>query len=192
MEERILKIEQQLFSLKRDVGQLREVAAELVIGQGQHDLALIQVRNTLDEHAEKLTQLARVTAEILAQFIPLREEIFQNTENVLFLVKSHGELTDKVNRMEEELGEVKRTVFEHTILLKNLRRDVEQIKVDVAGLKTDVTGLKSDVAELKTDVATLKTDVAELKSDVAQIKTDVADLKTGQTQILEAIRNLQR
>lgn len=171
MEERILKIEQQLFSLKRDVGQLREVAAELVIGQGQHDLALIQVRNTLDEHAEKLTQLARVTAEILAQFLPLREEVFKNTENILFLVKSHGELTDKVSRMEEELGEVKRTVFEHTILLKNLRRDVEQIKVDVAELKSDV---------------------AELKSDVAQIRTDVADLKTGQTQILEAIRNLQR
>lgn len=185
MEERILKIEQQLLSLKRDVGQLREVAAELVIGQGQNDLILIQMRNRLDEHEQKLIQLARVSAEILSQFIPLREEIFQNTENVLFLVKSHGELTDKVNRMEEELGEVKRTVFEHTILLKNLRRDVEQIKVDVAELKTDV-------AEIKSDVAVLKSDVAELKTDVAQIKTDVADLKTGQTQILEALRNLQR
>ena len=178
MEERILKIEQQLHSLKRDVGQLREVAAELVIGQGQHDLALIQLRNTLDEHDEKLNQLARVTAEILAQFIPLREEVFKNTENLHFLVKSHGGLTDKVNRLDEELGEVKRTVFEHTILLKNLRRDVEQIKVDVA--------------ELKADVAELKTDVAEVKTDVAQIKTDVADLKTGQAQILEALRNLQR
>jgi len=199
MEDRIQSIEMEILSLKRDVGRVRESTSELNFKQSAAELALIRLTNALAEVREDLASLSKMA--------------FQTSDSLVFLLKKHGELTDQVNRLEEEIGHVKRAVFEHTILLKNLRRDVEQVKADVielkegmanvktdvaslktnvADLKTDVAGLKTDVADLKTDVAELKADVAELKTDVTQIKTDLADLKTGQAQILEAIRNLQR
>jgi chromosome segregation ATPase len=150
MEKRIQEVEELVTTLRRDFGELQRQMFDGAVDRKELKASV----NDLEVQVARLARMVNLVHQLAVS----------TSDGQEFLVKKLDELTIQFTRMEEELTDVKRTVFEHTILLKNLRRDVEQIKVDVA----------------------------ELKSDVAQIKTDVADLKTGQTQILEAIRNLQR
>lgn len=75
--------------------------------------------------------------------------------------------------------------------VERLENEVADLKVDVATLKTDVAVLKTDVADLKSDVAVLKTEVADLKSDVDVLKTDVAVLKTNVAQLNTEVEQLK-
>ena len=80
---------------------------------------------------------------------------------------------------------------EEVVILRQIARDVTELKSDVAELKSDVAELKSDVIELKNDVAELKSDVTELKSDVAELKRDVTELKSDVTTLKSDVSELK-
>lgn len=143
MEKRIQEIEEATATLRQELSRLQSEWLDYGIDRSQTDLKISQLTVKVD----KLDVVAKRT---LKQLDGVYRLAVQTSDNQDFLMRKLTELTDQTSRLEEELADVKRTIFEHTILLRNLRRDVEQIK------------------------------------------TDVADLKTGQTQILEALRNLQR
>lgn len=90
--------------------------------------------------------------------------IFRRTEGVLKrkdgIIMTDSEkldlLLNKMQSMEESIGE---------------------LKSDVQTLKSDVQALKSDVQTLKSDVQTLKSDVQTLKSDMVQVKRDIKALQ---------------
>ncbi len=156
MEKRFQDIEEATAALKQEVSRLQSDWLDYGIDRSQTDLKISQLAVKIDT----LDVVAKRTAKQLDGVFRLA---VQTSDNQEFLVKKLAELTDQVNRLEEELGLVKRSVFEHTILLKNLRRDVEDLKMDMAQLKSSVGGLNEKVDRLE----------------------------QGQNQILEAIRNLK-
>ena len=91
-------------------------------------------------------------------------------QNLQPLIDVNNIVVKKVERLENDVAELKTDVA-------TLKTEVADLKADVATLKTEVAELKADVATLKTEVATLKTEVADLKAEVATLKTEVADLK---------------
>lgn len=63
---------------------------------------------------------------------------------------------------------------------------------DIAQVVTKaVSGMAADIRELKTDVNILKVDVAELKTDVTILKSDVATLQVDTTSLKQQIHTLQ-
>jgi chromosome segregation ATPase len=66
-----------------------------------------------------------------------------------FVQKYFKELNDRVDRMEQEMRELKDRVEKIDERLTKVESDVEALKEDVRTLKEDVRTLKNDVAELK-------------------------------------------
>jgi FtsZ-binding cell division protein ZapB len=64
--------------------------------------------------------------------------------------------------------------------VKELRQDVDVLKVEVKELRQDVDGLKVEVKELRADVDTLKVDVQKLKDEQQSMKVDIQNLKDEQ------------
>ena len=62
-------------------------------------------------------------------------------------------------------------------ILKNLQKDIAEIKEDISGVKKNVTGVKEDVAGLKKRVGRLETQMENLLQASAYIQTDVHWLK---------------
>lgn len=136
MEKRIREVEELISTLRREFGELQRQMFDGAVDRKE-------LKASVNDLELQVARLARVVNAI-------HQLAVSTSDNQEFLVKKLTELTDQTSRFEEELADVKPTVYEHTILLKNLRRAMESLK------------------------------------------TDVADLKTGQSQILEAVRNLQR
>lgn len=122
MEKRIQEMEELVATLRRDFGELQRQMFDGAVDRKELKASV----NDLELQVARLIRMVNLIHQLAVS----------TSDGQEFLVKKQTELTDQFTRMEEELADVKRTVFEHTILLKNLRRDVEQIKTDVADLKT--------------------------------------------------------
>ncbi len=135
MEKRIQEMEELVATLRRDFGELQRQMFDGTVDRKE-------VKASVNDLELQVARLARVVNVI-------HQLAVSTSDGQEFLVKKLTELTDQFTRMEEEMADVKRTVFEHTILLKNLRRDVEGIKTDVADLKTGQAQILEAIQNLK-------------------------------------------
>ena len=82
-------------------------------------------------------------------------------------------LPDKVEKLQENVSELKQDMTEVKQDVSELKRDMIEVKQDVSELKRDMIEVKQDVSELKRDMIEVKQDVSELKQDVSRLKVSV-------------------
>jgi chromosome segregation ATPase len=89
-------------------------------------------------------------------------------------------MQETLNQILFEIKDMKKDITELKQGQGRLESDVLSLKQGQERLESDVSGLKSDVSGLKTDVSGLKQGQGRLETDVSGLKTDVSGLKQGQ------------
>ena len=133
----------------------------------------------LNDHERRITSLEQQVqqeGELRAAQDEDQSSLKQEVGAVKKLVKALGETQSdhgyKLNRIDRELGLV--------------RKDVEGLRADVTGLRADVTGLRADVSAGRNDVAGARADVAALRAEMhaeigglrAEVHEEMGGLRT--------------
>jgi chromosome segregation ATPase len=142
----------------------------------------------LNDHERRIVSLEQhvhVEAELRAAQDEDQSSIKQEVRAINTLVKALGETQSehgyKLNRIDRELGLVRKDV-------EGLRNDVSGLRADVAASRTDVAGARADVgalrAEMHAEIGGLRT---ELHTEIGGLRTEMS---TRFDQVLELVQRL--
>ncbi|XP_060582000.1 uncharacterized protein LOC132738514, partial [Ruditapes philippinarum] len=107
----------------------------------------------------------------------LKQEIGDVKENVTEMQKSLDEVNENVTKVDRDLDDVTGIVTEMKSDFDDVKENVTEVKSDLDGMKKNVTEVKSDLDDVKENAAEVKRDFDEVKGKVTEVKRDLDDVK---------------